>query len=440
MEEPKRETVRIERMAYGPAAVGHLASGKAVFVEGAVPGDEALVELTAEKPTLAEGRVVELLEAGPSRIEAPTCTIACGGCPWAHLAYEAQLDAKRANVVQALARVGGIEAQRAEDMVAACAPSKRQWNYRNKVELACGRDAAGNLAVGMHAPGSHEVLSEDRCPLAYKAIEKAPRSLRGALRFALGSQDVGLFRIGVRHSVRTGETEVALWTRPGPFPRKEVAKTVGDALKATSIVRVLADEGKGRKVRKVEVLAGKGCWREQLGGFEYLVSAPSFFQVNTAQAERLVALAMEGLDPEEGAFAADLYCGVGTFTLPLAERGCAVAAVESAGSSVRDLRRNAEVAGLPVEVLGGDAVRELADLDGVELLVVDPPRSGLGQGAVDAIAKAAPRRLAYVSCDPQTWARDVARLAEAGYELKAVTPVDMFPQTFHVEVCSIFAR
>ena len=435
-----RETVRVERMGYGAAAVGRLASGKAVFVEGAAPGDVAVVEVLKEKPSYAQARVAHLVEEGSSRAKAPACAGSCGGCPWAHLSYEAQVEAKRANVAEALARLGGVEAAQAQELVAPCVPSKRQWGYRNKVEFACGLDGAGNLAVGRHAPGAHDIVPEDSCPLAYPAIQGAPRALRGALRFVLGGQDVGLFRIGVRHSVRTGDTEVALWTRPGAFPRKEVAKTVRDALKATSIVRVMADDGAARKVRKVEVLAGRGCWREQLGGFEYLVSAPSFFQVNTGQAERLVRLALDGLDAPEGAFAADLYAGVGTFTLPLAERGCSVVAVESAGSSVRDLRRNADVAGLPVDVLGGDAVRELAGLDGIEALVVDPPRSGLGKPAIDAIAKAAPAALAYVSCDPQTWARDVALLGQRGYRLRAATPVDMFPQTYHVEVCSLFAR
>ncbi len=440
MGQTSQETVQVERMGYGPEAIAHLASGKVALVEGAAPGDVAVVDVIDEKAAYARARVAELVEPGPARAAAPACAAACGGCPWAHLGYEAQLEAKRANVAAALVRVAHMEAVRAEALVAPCVPSKRPWGYRNKVELACGRDAAGNLAVGMHAPGSAGIVAVDRCPLAHKAIERAPKALRGALRFALGQQDVGLFRIGVRHSVRTGNTEVALWTRPGAFPRKEVAKTVGDALKCSSVVRVLADEGKARKVRKVEVLAGKGCWAEQLGGFEYLVSAPSFFQVNTGQAEALVRLALEGLAPEPGAFAVDLYSGAGTFTLPLAAAGCDVAAVEAAGSSVRDLRRNAERAGAAIEVIGGDAARELPELGGLDLLVVDPPRSGLHGSIVGAIADAAPQRVAYVSCDPQTWARDVARFEEAGYALRSAAPVDMFPQTYHVEVASIFDR
>ena len=148
----------------------------------------------------------------------------------------------------------------------------------------------------------------------------------------------------------------------------------------------------------------------------------------------------EGLGLEEGAYVADLYAGGGTFSVPLAAAGADVVAVESAGSSVRDLRRNAERAGVDIEVIGGDAARELPDLGELDALVVDPPRAGLAPGVVDSIARAAPARVAYVSCDPQTWARDVALFETAGYRLAAATPVDLFPQTYHVEVVSIFTR
>ena len=249
----------------------------------------------------------------------------------------------------------------------------------------------------------------------------------------------------MRGSVRTKDVEIALWTVPGAFPRAAVAKTLGSALKAASVVRVLADPGKARKVKKVEVLSGKGFWEEDLGGYRFRTSAPSFFQVNTAQAEKLVGAVIEGLkegssDGLSGMLVADLYAGGGTFSIPLAREGADVLAVESAGSSVRDLRRNAEANHAEVEVIGGDAARELPELGGLDALVVDPPRAGLADGVVDSIAQAAPRRVSYVSCNPATWARDVARFEQAGYRLVRATPVDMFPQTPHIEVASIFQR
>lgn len=438
--------IRIERMGYGSEAVGLLADGKAVFVERAAPGDVVAVEVTEEKPSFARARVVRLEEASPDRV-LPFCEVggACGGCPWQHLSYEAQLSAKRANVVAALARTAHFDAGCAEELVGECAPSKRRTGYRNKLELAASKAPDGSLALGFAREGSHEPVVPASCPIAVPLVQKAPKALRGALRFLAGSQELGIFRVGVRGSVRTKDVEIALWTEPGAFPRAAAAKTLGSALKATSVVRVLAERGKARKVKKVEVLSGKGFWEEDLCGYRFRTSAPSFFQVNTAQAEKLVAAALDGLAQGSsgglaGMLVADLYAGGGTFSIPLARAGADVLAVESAGSSVRDLRRNAEANHAQVEVIGGDAARELPELGGLDALVVDPPRAGLADGVVDSIAAAAPARVAYISCNPATWARDVARFEQAGYRLAQATPVDMFPQTPHIEVASIFER
>ena len=317
----------------------------------------------------------------------------------------------------------------------------------NKLELGAARAENGEFLLGFHREGTHEIATPAVCPLAHDAVAKAPKAPRGALRFAQGSADLGIFRVGVRHSVRTRETEIALWTKPGAFPRAHVAKTLKSALKATSIVRVLADPGRARKIKGVETLDGKGCWGEELAGARFLTSAPSFFQVNTAQAEKLAAEVVEGLGgrmgeegPEglDGLLVADLYAGGGTFSVPLAQAGADVIAIEAAGSSVRDLRRNAEMNGVDIEVVGGDAARELPELGGLDALVVDPPRAGLADGVAESIAEAAPARVAYVSCNPATWARDVARFEQNGYRLVRAQPVDLFPQTHHVEVASLF--
>ena len=444
------ETLRIERMGNGAEAVGRLASGKTVFVAGGAPGDAVRVEVVEEKASFARARIVAVEEPSPLRAE-PRCPHgdACGGCPWQHLSYEAQLEAKRANVVGALVHTARLEAVRAEDLVRPCLPSKRQWGYRNKLELGAARAENGEFLLGFHREGTHEIATPAVCPLAHDAVAKAPKALRGALRFAQGSADLGIFRVGVRHSVRTRETEIALWTKPGAFPRAHVAKTLKSALKATSIVRVLADPGRARKIKGVETLDGKGCWGEELADARFLTSAPSFFQVNTAQAEKLAAEVVEGLGgrmgeegPEglDGLLVADLYAGGGTFSVPLASAGADVIAIEAAGSSVRDLRRNAEMNGVDIEVVGGDAARELPELGGLDALVVDPPRAGLADGVAESIAEAAPVRVAYVSCNPATWARDVARFEQNGYRLARAQPVDLFPQTHHVEVASLFER
>ncbi|MBQ9042393.1 MAG: 23S rRNA (uracil(1939)-C(5))-methyltransferase RlmD [Eggerthellaceae bacterium] len=432
-----KHTVEIERMAYGADAIGHLPDGKAVFVEGGAPGDVAEVEIVEDKGSFARATIAGLAEPSPQRVqpESPIDQV-CGTAPWQHLAYDAQLSAKRNNVVGALVHTAHFDEERAQAVVAACVGSKRAWNYRNKLELGTGTDKDGRFVLGFYREGTNELVPAESSHLAHKQIERAPKALQGAIRYAQGNQDLGIFRVGVRHSLATGELEVALWTKPGSFPRGLFAKTLSTACKTTSVVRVLADPGKARKIKGVEILDGRGYWRERIGDVEFSTQAPSFFQVNTAQAGKLVELVMQGLGDLEGAYVADLYAGGGTFSVPLALAGADVIAVEAAGSSVRDLRFNAENNGADLDVVGGDAARELADLGELDALVVDPPRAGLAESVIGDIAEARPQRVAYVSCDPVTWARDIARFEQSGYALASATPVDMFPQTYHVETVS----
>lgn len=433
-----KHTIEIERMAYGADAIGHLPDGKTVFVEGGAPGDVAEIEIVEDKASFARATIKALTEPSPKRVfpESPIDAL-CGTAPWQHIAYEAQLNAKRDNIVGALVHTARFAQDRAQQLVNPCLGSKRTWNYRNKLELACGHDAHGKFALGFHREGTSDFVAAESSHLAHKQIERAPKALGGAIRFAQGNQDLGIFRVGVRHSLATGELEVAVWTKPGSFPRSMFAKTISTACKTTSIVRVLADPGKARKIKGVEILDGRGYWRERIGDATFSTQAPSFFQVNTAQAGKLVDLALAELGDLDGAYVADLYAGGGTFSIPLALAGADVVAVESAGSSVRDLRFNAENNGVDIEVIGGDTARELPELGELDALVVDPPRAGLAESVVHDIAAAQPGKVVYISCDPITWARDIARFEECDYRLKSATPVDLFPQTYHVETVSL---
>ena len=459
------EIVELTGLTQGSNAVGRLASGKTVFVAGGVPEDVVEIEITKDAKRHCEARIVRVVEPSPLRV-APKCPYfdSCGGCPWMQVSYEGQLAAKRANVVEQLVRIGGQEREQAEALVGEAVRSKREFNYRNKIELhaawvspmGTGSNLSGTkrgqvrsgsspsssqqFRLGFHHPGTNDIVETKSCLVAAKAIEKSPSALRGALKYAQGNQDLGIFRVGVRSSAKTKSTEIALWTKPGPFPRAHVASILQDSVKATSVVRVLADPGKARKIKGVEVLAGKGYWEEKLLGLAYRVSAPSFFQVNTEQAETMIKLVLEGLAAGEDSYCADLYCGAGTFTLPLAEHCAEVFAVESQASSVRDLRRNLELNDLFAEVIGGDSARELPELGELDGLVVDPPRVGLAESVPADIAATNTKRFAYVSCNPSTWARDVARIEDQGYHLISATPVDLFPQTYHIETVSIFER
>lgn len=431
-------TIHLHAMSYGTAAVGRLDDGRTAFVEGGVAGDVVEARIVEDRGRFVKMVATSVIEPSPDRVEAP-CPYygACGGCPWQVLSYAAQLRWKRGSVVDALLRIGHIPD--ADALVAECIPSKREWGYRNKVEFQATRNQ-GRLVLGLHASGSSDVVAIDRCLLLPGRLAGAPKALQGALRYTEGSEDLGIERVGVRCAALTGDVEVALWTSPGAFPRKPVAKTVVDAVKADGVVRVLVKgDAKQRKVSGVEVLSGKGFWREHVGDHEFAISAPSFFQVNTRVAEAMVDHVMEALEPDGSDRVLDLYSGAGTFTLPLAERAGEVIAVESYGSSVRDLRRNLEREQLWADVVGGDTARELPGLGHFDLAVVDPPRTGLGADVVDALTAGSPRAVAYVSCDPATLARDLARFIEKGWTIDSVTPFDLFPQTFHIETVVVMS-
>ena len=431
-----------ERMSYGPDAVARDDSGKTVFVEGAVAGDRVRAVVDRDEDRWAHARAVEVLDASPDRVT-PACPFAgaCGGCPWTSLSYPAQAAAKRSGVVDALARIGRMGTERAEVLVRPLVSPSDPWGYRNKVELAVMRDR-GRAVLGMHGRGEADVVRVKSCMLLDKAHAGAVRAVSGALTYLSNSHHLDLERVGIRVSRRTKDVEVALWDRPGAFPRAQAAKVLSDALKPTSVVRVMQKgPAKARRIAGVECLSGAGSWGEIVGDERMRVSAPSFFQVNTRGAEKLVELVLDALDPQGDEEAMDLYCGAGTFTLPLARRAGFVSAVESYGPAVRDLRRNLETAGLDnVDPIGGDAGREFPDTD-ADVIVVDPPRAGLAEDVVRRLSEQPARAIAYVSCDPATLARDLARFEEAGtFSPAHVTPVDLFPQTYHVETVTLLER
>lgn len=434
--------LKIESMTYGPDGLARDADGKAVFVAGGLVGDAVEARIVSEGASFSRAVAERVVEPSPDRVAPPfELPVALDACPWAGLSYAAQLAAKEANLADALRRIGRFS----PDEVAAIArPIRRardEWGYRNKVELAPAT-ANGRFYLGMHGSDPEQIIRVDRMPLFEKKFPRAIKGVAGALGYLGNSRDLGIERVGIRASRRTGALEVALWTPTGGFPRAQVARVLKDAVKPTSVVRVMTKgDRRARKVAGVEALAGEGSWTERIGGEGMRLSAPSFFQVNTAAAEILIDLALDALQPGPDDVAVDLYCGAGTFTLPLARRAGFVAAVEAYGPAVRDLRRNLESAGLAnVDVIGGDAVREFPDED-ADVLLVDPPRAGLGEGAVGLIAGSGARDVAYVSCDPATLARDLRRFVDEGtYRPVSAVPVDLFPQTFHCETVAHLTR
>lgn len=428
--------VTIGSLAHGGDAVTRLDDGRVVFVRGGCPGDEAEIEIVGDHGRWLSARLVRLVEASPSRVEPPCPYFGeCGGCQWQHVDYGSQIAAKTTIVSDALERIGHLE----NVPVQPCIPSPSRYGYRNKIELIAAELDTG-LRLGFKLTSQESLVPVERCLLLPETLQDAPYALTGALRHLRSRHgDLGLRRVALRMAANTDDIEISLWTDPGPFPRRMAAKALEDALGCSGVVRVLIKgPDEKHRVMRVEVLKGRGAWCERMAGHTYTVSAPTFFKANTSAAERLVTTVAGLLDPGPEDRLLDMYAGGGIFTLPLADRVGKIAAVESSSHALRDLRRNLERAGVSTEIVGGDAARELEHLGSFDLAVADPPRSGIDANALLALAGARPRRIAYVSGDPATLARDAAVLAAHGYKAIQASPFDLSPQTHHVETIVLF--
>lgn len=431
--------VVVDSLAYGGDGIATLDDGRTAFVSGSCPGDIVEIDILSDHGRYVKAVVRSVTQPSLERID-PPCPFfgECGGCQWQHIAYPAQLAAKRTAVTDALQRIGGLDPS---PVIDECMPSPQQFGYRNKIELLA-EERSGRLNLGFARVGTDEVMPIPECMLLPQKLRKAPAALQGALRYLSSrSRDLRLLRVSLRVAANTGDIEVALWTEPGPFPRQIAADTLSEAVGASSVVRCLVKgPPKKRDVSSVEVLKGKGAWRERLTGRSMLASAPSFFQVNTPMAEELIRIVLEAATEDSTAEVLDLFCGAGTFTLPLAAEIDDVTCVESSRYALKDLRRNLDAADLQADVIAGDAAREISGLGEFDVVVVDPPRAGLTSQLIEAIGNMNLSRLVYVSCDPSTLARDAAILDSEGLRLRNVKVLDLFPQTYHVETVAEFSR
>jgi len=431
-------SLHLDGLAHGGSAVGRAEDGRVVFVKTGCPGDVVDAEVTADHGRYLEATIARIVTPSAER-RTPPCPYfgRCGGCQWQHISYGSQAEAKRTQVADSLARIGRIEGAQVGQTVSGASP----YGYRNRLELRVAKRADGSPLIGMTVAGTDEIVPIDACLLLPDRARKAPRAITGALRYLGGRSPFEIDRVAIRVAARTRDLEVDLWGPPGAFPRHAVAKTLADAVRTTCVTRVLVKgDPKERADLKVEVLSGRGFWHERLGAYDYKVSAPSFFQVNTLLAETLVSMVIERLEADGTDRVLDLYAGAGTFTLPLTEVAGEVVAVEGAGSAVRDLRANIESAGVWADVMPGEAARTLAEAGHFDLAVVDPPRAGMTEPVLKGLVATGARRIVYVSCDAATLARDARALTDAGYQLTSATPIDLFPQTWHVETVAVFER
>jgi len=373
---PTEEILTIEKLVYGGEGLARL-DGKVVLVPYVLPGEVVRAEVQRSKSDLFRGRVLEWTTRSSSRVEAP-CPyfLRCGGCQYQHIDYAEQLRQKQAVLRDVLRRVGKIEWDGEIGVIAA-----EPWQYRNRIQLHMDRGA-----VGYFEHGSHTLCAIDHCPIASPALNSVIPKLNLA-----ATATVELF---------TNETEVQ--------------------------VNVL-DRVPRSALQAVQSLGVTGPI--EYAGFE--VSRNSFFQVNRFLIDRMLECA---LADSEGGVAIDLYAGVGLFAASLAARFKQVIAVESAGSAVRDLEHNIGTRDLPITPEHQTAEDYLAAYAGpVDLILADPPRSGLGKHVVKELDRIRAPRLTIVACDPATLARDLQGLITARYRIDRITLVDLFPQTFHIE-------
>lgn len=458
---PSKLSVRVERMTPEGQGLARTPEGKVVFVPYAAPGDLAEVELTRSKDGWSQGRLSAVREPGPGRIE-PPCPLhfkpgkplACGGCDWQHLAAPVQLEAKRELVRDCLFRIARLR----EPAVEPVTPSPEPWRYRNKVLVPFGLDG-DRVVAGFYAPGSHRIVDFEDClvqPELSVRLTLAVKELARRMKWPIYDERMG--RGWLRHLYvrvnRESRALAALVTRTPEFRGEE--EFTGEIRSRFPEVVGLFQNVQPERTPVVLGPRWRRLWgadrlEERLGSLKLRVAPASFLQVNTPASELLYGLVTEflTLDGWRPELALDLYSGVGSIALWIAPRAGRVLGVEESRPAVADAWENARLNGVRnarflaggVETQLAAVRRELANAaEGSAAAVLDPPRAGCEKAVLKALNAPSVRRIVYVSCNPATFARDAERLGKGRWRLKRVRPVDLFPQTSHVEVVGLFER
>lgn len=426
------------------------ADGFTVFVHGALPGEKISVKLFQVKKSYASGRILNILEESSQRVK-PQCAFyeKCGGCQLQHLSYEGQLAVKRQQVKDAIERIGHITGCEVLPVLG----MENPWHYRNKMQFPAAK-TEGKIQIGCYAALTHNVINIDDCLIQKQANNKIMQVVRQWMQqFNIAAYDETTGKGVVRHvmgrvGAKTGEVMAVIVTACYDIPHAgelvTMLKTEVDGLKSIvqNINKKRTNIIMGAKNR---VLYGKSTIKDRLGNLKFNISPLSFFQVNSAQTEKLYATALDFAALSGKETVIDCYCGTGTISLYLAQKARKVYGIEIVEPAIKDANENAKVNNIAnAEFICGDAAVEMPALlkSGVkpDTVLLDPPRAGCDKKVLAAIAGVKPEKIVYVSCNPASLARDMAFLTENGYKAVKAQPVDMFPMTVHIETVVLLGR
>ncbi|KAB3536315.1 23S rRNA (uracil(1939)-C(5))-methyltransferase RlmD [Alkaliphilus pronyensis] len=441
IEKNKLYQLEIIDIGHSGEGIGRV-DGFTIFVDGGIPGDLVEIKTVIVKKSYAVGRLLKVLSPSSNRTN-PICSIAdeCGGCQIMHMDYQAQLDIKRNRVEETLKRIGKVDIH-----VNATLGMENPYQYRNKAQFPVGI-INGKAIMGFYKKGSHQIVDTEACHIQHPINETVVKAIKEFInKYNISVYDEKTRKGLIRHVVtkvgyQTGEVMVVIITNGRELPHKEsLVKLLKENVKGLrAVVQNINDKNTNVIFGKETItLFGKDTIEDYIGELKFKISAKSFFQVNPIQTKVLYEKALEYADLKGVETVFDIYCGIGTISLFLAQRAKKVIGVEVLEAAIENAIANAEINNISnAEFYTGEAEEIVPKLYAedikADVVVVDPPRKGCEKAVLDTIVNMEPKRVVYVSCNPATLARDIAYLHERGYIAVEVQPVDMFPHTGHVE-------
>ncbi|WP_109431000.1 23S rRNA (uracil(1939)-C(5))-methyltransferase RlmD [Sulfoacidibacillus thermotolerans] len=446
-------TLQVERLGYRGEGVARY-RGFTIFVEGALPGETVEAQITQVKRSFAIAELRAIVHPTSERV-VPLCPVfdVCGGCQLQHLSYAAQLQFKRQVVKDALVRIGKFAAEDVQRWVQPVIGQEEPWRYRNKVSLTATA-RAGRFVAGFVEEGTHEPVESTTCLIRPHAYDELLQIIitqfeqHGVRAYDEQSQSGDVRQLIVRSNHKHEVMIVILTGMHELVHGRELAaawaKQMPQGYRLVSVIQQKRNDGKNgvrKRDASEEVLYGDASIQEQIDGLTFRISASAFLQVNPIQTRILYEKALNAAAISSQDVVFDFYCGVGTLSLLAGRQAKAVYGVESVSAAVEDAKFNARQNGLTNAHFYAGFVEQVApQLLSSEVhpnvILLDPPRAGCGPEVITALLQASPQRIVYISCNPATLARDLRQLVDGGYALQSVEPIDMFPQTAHVEVIS----